>query len=139
MDISPSYSVNTPEATRHLLIATQGSTFKNDVLDQVIEEIKKRDVFIRVIDVSGLSKTEASKWDAVFVFHTWEFSKPPKPVALFAEKNKNSPNCLYFATSRVGTDLIEGVDGISGASIMSEASKRSNEIVSRINQIIYSS
>ncbi len=136
MEVGTSYSINTPEASRHVLIAAQGSDFKDAVVEGTIDQLKDRDLFIRVYDISELEKIVPSQWDAILVFHTWEYGKPPKSIRDFSKRKNELSNVTFFATSGSGEEYIRGIDGITGASRMSQVDKQTKEVLTRINKVL---
>jgi len=55
MEVADSFEVKTPNQERELLIATQGSDFKEAIVNGVISAFKGKPVYIKVIDVRKLS------------------------------------------------------------------------------------
>lgn len=136
MEVGKSYSVNTPEASRHIVIAAQGSAYKNTIVENVVDNLKERDLFIRVYDVGELKNIIPSQWDAILVLHTWEYGKPPKSVREFSKRTTELSNVIFFSTSGSGEEYIRGIDGITGASRMSQADQKSGEVLDRINRVL---
>ena len=66
------YTVNTKADSPRLVIATQKSKFKDEVLRQAIEELKKQEMRIFVTDVTRLSELEDSEWDGMVILTTVE-------------------------------------------------------------------
>jgi hypothetical protein len=54
MDIAKTFTITVPQAKHRLLIATQGSAYKNAVLEGLIAAAKDRQLTLEVIDVSSL-------------------------------------------------------------------------------------
>jgi len=71
MDVAESFEVNTPKSEIRVLIATQGSEFKDAVVAGVVDHLKRKGAYIKVIDVSALPQVNENKWNAVVVLHTW--------------------------------------------------------------------
>ena len=136
MEISPSYSINTPESGAELMIITQKSDFKDAVVSEVVSHFQDLDVFIRVTDVTRIPELKLTEWNTVVVFHTWEFGKPPKEVRLLLDAGFDDSHMLFFTTSGDGDVQIDGVDGISGASIMSEVPAKAKEVIQKIEMMM---
>jgi hypothetical protein len=128
--------VNDPGAAERVLIATQGSAFKDAVVAQVSEYLKRRGAHARVIDVSRLPEVRAQDWTAIVILHTWEMGKPPPAVAAFIDGAADRGNIVALATSGAGTFRIDGVDAMSSASRMAEAPLRAGEIIARLERIL---
>lgn len=136
METAPSFEVNTPSNSSKLLIATQGSVYKNFVVEGVLEELKPLDIFIRVIDVSELSNINSATWDAIFITHTWELGTAPNSVKNFIEQTKVKQKIITLATSGEGTNQIIEVDAITSASVIEEADNDVNILLGKIKAIL---
>lgn len=119
MGLVQAYDVNEPKLEKKLLIATQGSDFKNAITSAVVERYKQDSVYIRVVDVTSLDTINPKPFNAILIIHTWEYWKPPKAVSTFTEKAKEYHDKMFFlATSGDGNYKIDGVDALSGESIL---------------------
>ena len=136
MDIAASFEVNAPESERRVLIATQGSEFKDAVVAGVVEHLRKRRAYIKVIDVTALSQVIENKWTAVLVIHTWENLKPQADAKAFIERTKGSDKVIVLTTSGRGSYKVEGINAISSASIMADVSARTLEITNRLDLLL---
>ncbi len=122
MDVVSTYEVNEPSLEKKLLIATQGGDFKNAITSAVIERYNLDAVYIRAVDVTTLDTIDPKPFTAILVIHTWEYWKPPKTVSAFRERAKEYNNkMVYLATSGDGNYKIDGVDALSGESILANA------------------
>ena len=88
MKTATSYEVNAPSEDRKLLIATQGSAFKNTVTQGLVDYYKQDSVYIKIIDVADLEKIHPEDFSAVVILHTWENWKPPASVKSFVKENE---------------------------------------------------
>ncbi|MFT5314152.1 MAG: hypothetical protein ACI8Z9_002651 [Paraglaciecola sp.] len=136
MDIAPAITVTVPDAKHHLLIATQGSTYKNNVVEGVIKAAKLRQMTVQVIDVSALSTVDVGDWSAMVILHTWESWEPQMDAKLFAQRHTGQNNIIFLSTSGQGDLAIPGVDAITSASSLADVPKHVAEIVARIDAAI---
>jgi hypothetical protein len=136
MDIAKSFTVTVPHAKHKLLIATQGSAYKNAVVEGVIEATKERQITIEVIDVSTLSKVKIEDWDAILVIHTWENWQPQIDAAKFAQQHPNLKKVIFLATSGKGDLIIPDVDAITSASLLADVPSHVSDIVRKINTVL---
>jgi len=127
--------INDPKLGVRILIATQGSEFKDSVVSRVIDRLKGRPIYIKVIDVTGLKTVDPANWAAIVIIHTWEAGMAPKVVSDFVKKN-NTSGLIILTTSGDGRNHIEGVDGITSASNPSEIDRCVREILMRIEMMI---
>lgn len=131
-----SFVVNDPTSPQRLLIATQGSTFKDAVVQGVVERLEQRPIYIEVLDVAGLAAIDESEWDAIVVLHTWELGSAQPDAAAFVARNKDAGKLVVLGTSGEGTFKIDDIDAISAASTMTDVPRRVAELVARIDALL---
>lgn len=136
MDVVESFEVNSSESKQRVMIATQGSEFKKALVAGIIDHLKQKHAYIKVVDVTTLPQVKEDNWNAVVVLHTWEQFKPPSGVTTYLERVKDMSKVVVLATSGNSTDKIEGIDAISTASEMADISARTSEINNRLDSIL---
>ena len=137
MDVVEPYTVNSSSLEKKLLIATQGSEFKNKVTQGIIQHFETDSIFIKVIDITSLEKIEPDVFDAIVLLHTWENWKPPVEVKLFVERTKASKDkIIVMTTSGEGSYKMEEVDAIVGESNLVEAVAVTDRIITGITLIL---
>lgn len=67
-----SFDVGDPELAQRVLIASQGSDFKNALVENLTTRLQEQRLFIRVIDVTTLGEVNEDEWDALVFIHTTE-------------------------------------------------------------------
>jgi hypothetical protein len=130
------FSVNDPSSERRVLIATQGSAFKNAVVSGVVERLEQRPIFVRVVDVGALSDVKDSEWDAIVVLHTIEYGRAPPAAQAFVDRAADPRRVVVLSTSGAGDFKIEGIDAISSASRMTDVPARVDELIARIDAVL---
>jgi hypothetical protein len=130
------FEVNDLHSPSRVLIATQGSQFKDAVVAGVVGRLKPRGAYIRVADISALGGIDPADWSAIVVIHTWEMGKPPGAVKDFVEHARDSRKLVVLTTSGAGTFKMEGIDAISTASVDADALPRAAEIAARVDGIL---
>jgi hypothetical protein len=130
------FTVNKPSSEQRLLIATQGSAFKDAVVAGIVEHLRQRPIFIRVIDVSALSDVNDREWDVIVVLHTIEYGKAPVPAQAFVNRAGDAGTVVVLSTSGAGDFKIEGIDAISSASRTTDVSARVDELLGRIETVL---
>jgi hypothetical protein len=130
------FEVNSPASEPRVLIATQGSAFKDALVAGVVEHLKERSAYVKVIDLSGLPAVNDKDWSAVVVLHTWQMGKPPGEAKAFIDRARPSGKVVILSTSGAGDFKIEGVDAISAASKMSDVPARVAQITGRVDAIL---
>jgi menaquinone-dependent protoporphyrinogen IX oxidase len=132
-----SYEVNTPSEDRKLLIATQGSTFKNTVAQGLVDHYKQDSIYMKIIDVADLSKIHPEDFSALVILHTWENWEPPASVKSFVQENEAQTNkMVIFTTSGEGNYKMEKVDALTGESIIEEAPVVVDKIITKLKPLL---
>jgi len=137
METAETYEVNTQNLEKKLLLATQGSDYKNTVTQAIVDYYKSDSIYLKVIDVSVLNEIVPADYDAILVLHTWEYEKPPAEVATFIERTSSyQDKIVILTTSGPGTSKMEGVDAITGESILDDVPRVVDNIIKRLNAIL---
>lgn len=136
MEEAQPFEINDVVMEKHMLIATQGSEFKNAVVEGVVAQLKPYDIFIKVIDVSQLPNIKEQDWSAIVILHTWEYSKAPGEVQKFVDTAIDKHKIVALSTSGEGTEKMAGIDGITSASQMDEVPTKVNFLVERVKSLL---
>jgi len=123
-------------SSKSILIATQGSNFKNKITEILIKHFSNPNTYIKVIDVNSLSQIHESDWSAIFINHTFEISRAPESVMAFLGRCQNIKKIVVFGTSGDGRLKLDHVDAMSGASMINNVNLRSQEIIERLDKIL---
>ncbi|PKA84503.1 hypothetical protein ATE92_2695 [Ulvibacter sp. MAR_2010_11] len=137
MEVAEIKLVNSTSLHTKILVASQGSDFKEAVVINIINFYKKDSIHIKKIDVSQLQQVQAQNYSAIIILHTWEYGKPPRGVTQFITENEQLKHkMIVYATSGAGSNKIEGIDAMSGESIIEKASDVSDTIIEKIEYIL---
>jgi len=137
MDVVEPYEINSPNLKKKLVIATQGSNFKDKLTEGIVNHYASNSVYIKVIDITTLNDIEPKDFDALVIIHTWENWKPPAVVKMFIDRNKTiQDRIVVVTTSGEGSYKMEDVDAIVGASVQEDAPKKVLQIISRLESIL---
>ena len=136
MTVARSYSVGAPSSAQRVLIATQGSRFKDALVAGLIRHLLSRSVYVSVIDVSGLPGVKAGDWTAIVLIHTWEYSRPPADARVFLDRLSERQRVVVVTTSGNGKEAMPGVDAISAASVMSDPPAPLAAVTGRIDALL---
>jgi hypothetical protein len=125
------YSAGDPAAEKRVLIASQGSEFKEQLVAQLVDRFSNEQMYISVLDCTALDGIDGSDWDAIIMLHTMQIHKMPKEARRFLERQKDLSRTMLVCTSGGGDEIIAGfaVDAISSPSRLS----RLPEVVAWIN------
>ena len=138
MERTENRGINSATLSSKVIIATQGSEFKDAIVTNIINFYKKDSVHIKIIDVSQLQNFEPRIYNAIVILHTWEYGKPPLAVTQFISENEASKTkTIVFATSGSGGNKIQSIDALAGESILESAGDISDEIIERLEILIH--
>lgn len=136
MNVAREFEVNEASASPKVLIATQGSDFKEAVVAGVVKHLEARGAYVKGVDISSLPEVDEGAWDAIVLVHTWEIGRPPPDVKTFVDRLRNKRKLAALTTSGRGDNKIGGVDVISSASRMDDVPRRVAELTTRIDAIL---
>jgi hypothetical protein len=119
-----------------VLIATQGSAFKDTLVARIVADLKPQAVYVRLIDVSALPTVHEKEWTAIVMLHTWEFGKPPSNAQAFVDGMRDRRKLIVVTTSGSGREKIGGVDAISSASVVRDVPTLLAEINPRLHALL---
>lgn len=127
MEVAQPFEVNEPSATPKILIVYQGSDFKHQVVDAVLEHFD--DAYTKGIDVSQLPDQAPEAWDVIFITHTWEAWAPPSEVEAFFKQYPEIDHVVTLTTSGDGNYKMDGVDAITSESIIENAPEKAKKVI----------
>jgi len=130
------FTVNGPEARDHVLVATQGSAYKDAVVQGVTARLGARGAYVSVVDVGALGDVREAEWSAIVVIHTWEGGKPPPVVKAFVDRVSARDKLVVLTTSGDGDKHMDGVDAITSASALANAPSHADEIARRVEKLL---
>lgn len=136
MKVAQPFEVQGAPSGPRVLIATQGSAFKDAIVSGIVEHLKRRSAQVSVVDVSALGGVRDADWDAIVVIHTWEMHQPPPAVRAFVDRAPDRRKLVVLTTSGRGDFSLEGVDAISAASKMVDVPARVLEMSRRIDAVL---
>ncbi len=132
------FQVGNPNAENKILIVSQGSEFKENLVQNLVERLKDDNNYLNVLDCTELDSEKVADWHAVLIIHSAQIHKMPKEAHLFLENATDLSNVILVSTSGSGDDKIEGfdVDAISTASRMAITPKLIEWIMPRIENML---
>jgi hypothetical protein len=137
MAIVEGFKVNSPSENSKLLIATQGSEFKNTITTAIVDYYKAEPLYIEVMDISSLEHVNPDNYEALLIVHTWEMWKPPSSIQSFMDRTvKDRAKMVVLTTSGEGTYKMEGVDAFTGESKLDETPLQVGRIIKRLNPLL---
>jgi len=136
MRVARSFSAGAPSSAQRVLLATQGSPFKEALVAGLVAHLRSRPVYVSVIDVSGLPGVKEGDWSAIVVIHTWEYSQPQADARAFIDRLSDRSKLIVVTTSGSGDARMPGVDAISAASVMDEPPMPLAKVARRLDALL---
>ncbi len=131
------FDVNNPDLNKKLLIATEGSDFKNTLVSNIIDRTKEKSVYIKVTDVNELPKMNKDNWNAIVIITAVQFGKMGNGVDEFLSHVENYDNIILFNTGNMGTfEPKYNIDALSSASSNNDFDSLTDKILSKIDSLI---
>lgn len=129
------FQVGNPQAKNKILIASQGSEFKHNLLNNLVQKLGSEENYLNVVDCTKLGDENIVKWDAIIIIHSAEIHEMPEAAELFLECADDLSKVMLVTTSGAGDDRIEkfDVDAISTASRITITDKLLNWLIPRID------
>ncbi|MBT3227900.1 MAG: hypothetical protein HOD43_06390 [Candidatus Marinimicrobia bacterium] len=125
-----------PEFSKRVIIATQGSDYKNEVVQRLADRLSAHPVYIKVTDVSNLDFVVPEAWSNIVILNTSIADRMNSHARQFLDMVGPTDKIIVITTSGGGdfTPPNLEVDGITTASRLSET----EAMVKRIFQFIRS-
>lgn len=138
--VAESFEVNSPTLSTKILIATQGSSFKEALVMSLIEQLRTQAVYINVVDVSALPTMKEDDWQAIVIVNTCEGGQMQTDVNAYLAQAKALQKVVLLTTSGSGTWQPTGlsIDSISSASRKQRIAPLVVEMVQRVQSILKS-
>lgn len=136
--VAESFDINSPELDTRVLIATQGSSFKNALVSRITEVLGKKSVYINVIDVSALPEINEDDWQALVLITACQSDEMPAEVNAYLANTRALDRLVLLVTSGSGKWRPEGVrlDSISSASTKAQVGPLATEILRRLETLL---
>jgi hypothetical protein len=120
-----------------LVIANEGSHFKDSIARILLRHYEAEKVQVNVISLSSLSDLKTTGYTALVILHSWYTWIPPPEVERFIKKNRGCLDKIaVLTTSTEGSLKMDEVDAITGASRIEEAAVYANKIIEKINPLL---
>lgn len=137
MDKVYPYQINSPENTHKLLIATQGSDFKDAITSNIINYYQDETIYIKVIDIDGLDDINPDHYSALVIMHTWESWKAPMAVEKFIRRiGESQQKIVVLTTFGSGTYKMKAVDALTGASKQESVDYYTDQIIEKLDLLL---
>jgi hypothetical protein len=132
------YDVGNPEQEQNVLIASQGSSFKDALIESLVTHLKDKEVYIKVIDVTTLQDIKENEWNALVMIHTTENWKLQSDVKNYLDQAEDLGKVVLVTTSGFGEWRTKDydIDVITSASRTEELPALIGTITTRLEKIL---
>ena len=93
-----SFEIRTETPSTNILIATQGSGFKDIFVKTLCDSLKKSSIYIKGIDVKDLAEVNEENWNKIIIINSFVI-RLNKNVERFIDHSSTPGNVLLFVTS----------------------------------------
>ena len=123
---------------KRVLIVSQSSDFKNEVVGSLREELKQSSIEFTVTDISSLRKVREDEWDAIVIVHAVKMGRIKNQVKRFLDNVENWEKVIVVTTygSEDPVPSMYGIDSISSASEKDQVKPVTTEIKTRLHNIL---
>jgi hypothetical protein len=120
-----------------LVIANEGSYFKDSISRILVKHYEKKSFHVKVLPLKSLNNLKTKEFAAIVIIHSWHTWNPPPEVEQFIKKQAACMDkMVIMTTSSDGTHKMEGVDAITGASKIENATVYAYKIIEKIDPIL---
>jgi len=92
------FEINTATQSTNILIATQGSGFKDIFVKTLCDSLKRSSIYIKGIDVKDLAEVNEENWNKIIIINSFVI-RLNKNVERFIDHSSTPGNVLLFVTS----------------------------------------
>ena len=116
------FEAGSPQSSYKILIASQGSEFKESLVGKIIDQFETPETYFSVIDCTSLQDIRIEDWSAIIIIHTMQIHKMPAKAKKFLDEADDFSNIMLVCTSGGGDEIFTDydVDAISSASRMNK-------------------
>jgi tetratricopeptide (TPR) repeat protein len=92
------FEINTSNPTQDILIATQGSDFKNALVKTLCDSLRQSSAHVKGVDVGSLAEVNDEDWDRILIICTF-MVRLNRDVNRFVDSASTPERILLFVTS----------------------------------------
>ena len=132
------YQVGNPDAECKILITSQGSKFKDKLLEDLVYQLKSDTVYMSILDCTSLDEEKVTDWDVILIIHTTQIHGMPEAAKNYLERVSDLSKVVLVTTSGGGDEAVTefGVDAISTASRLASIDKVAGWTISKVQNIL---
>ena len=121
-------------SNRKVLVATQNSKFKQAVVSEIYDELKRNSIYLKIVDVKYLKSQSTGEFLAVVIISKSMAGRPDPRVESFIDGHPQKDKFIVLTTGlgKSWKPDAPGVDAISSASVMDKSGQVARSIVDRV-------
>jgi hypothetical protein len=130
-----------PAATHNkILIATQNTKFKQALVSEIYDELKRNYINLKIVDVKNLKSQSAGEFSAVVILSKSMAGRPDPRVETFIDGYPQKDKFIVLTTGIAGGWKPDkpGVDAITSASAMDKRDQIARAIVNKVLALVNS-
>jgi hypothetical protein len=124
---------------KRVLIVSQSSDFKNEVVGSLQEELDDSSINFTVKDISALRKVNEDEWDAIVIVHAVKMGRIKSSVKRYLDSVNDWEKVIVLTTygSEDPVPGMYGIDSISAASEEEPVKPVIADLKARLKAILY--
>ena len=121
-----------------VLIATQNTTFKQEVVSEIRNALNNNSIYIKVVDVKNLRYQGTQDFSAVVIINRALAGRPDPRVEIYIDNQPQKNKVIILTTGILDAwkPDAEGVDAMTSASVINKSDKIAKKIVSKILTLV---
>jgi uncharacterized membrane protein len=121
-----------------VLIATQNTKFKQEVVSEIRNALNNHSIFIKVVDVKNLRFEGTRDFSAVVIINRALAGRPDPRVESYIDNEPQKNKIIILTTGILDAwkPDTEGVDAMTSASVISKSDKIAIKIVSKVLTLV---
>ena len=127
-------------SNRKVLVATQNSKFKQAVVSEIYDELKRNSIRLKIVDVNRLKSQSTEEFSAVVIINKSMAGRPDPRVESFIDRHPQKDKLIVLTTGIAGgwKPNNPDVDAITSASAMDQRDQIARSIVNKVLTLVNS-
>ena len=136
VETTESRPVTVPKS--RVLIATQKTRFKQEVVSEIRNALNTNSVYIKIVDVKNLRYEGTRDFSAVVIINRALAGRPDPRVESYIDNEPQKNKIIILTTGILDAwkPDTEGVDAMTSASVISKSDKIAKKIVSKVLALV---
>jgi len=121
-----------------VLIATQKTKFKQEVVSEIRQALNQNSIYIKVVDVKNLRSQGTRDFSAVVIINRALAGRPDPRVESYIDNEPQKNKIIILTTGILDAwkPDTEGVDAMTSASVISKSDKIAKTIVDKVLALV---